>query len=234
VEGVLEPVRVVVAEGDVLTREGIRRLFETVEDVEVVGAVRDLPSLWAAVEALHPDVVVTDVCLPPALTDEGIRFSVELRLRRPEIAVVALGQNADPDSATALFAGGPAGRAYLLKERVVDGPALAETVRTVAEGGTHVDGQVVERLLRASDARQGSRALTNLTPRDAEILGLMAEGRSNAAIARELGVTSRAVERHVGSIFTKLGIADSPDYSRRVLAVLAYLEDGRDGARPLP
>ena len=225
-------VRVVVAEGEVLTREGIRRLVETSDGIEVVGAVADLPSLWGAVERVDPDIVVTDVRLPPTRTDEGIRFAVELRRRRPETAVIVLGEEPDSSFAAAMLGDGVSGRAYLLKDRVVDGASFAETVRTVAAGGSHVDVRVVERLLHEHPARR-SATLGKLTPRDAEILGLMAEGRSNAGIARELAVTSRAVERHVGSIFTKLGIADSPDYSRRVLAVLAYLEDGREGARPL-
>jgi DNA-binding NarL/FixJ family response regulator len=230
---VTNAVRAVVAEGEVLIREGIRRVFETVEGIEVVDEAADLPSLWAAVEKLHPDVVVTDIRLPPTRTDEGIRFSADLRRRRPEIGVVVLGEDPEPAYATTMFGGGASGRAYLLKDRVVDGAAFAETVRTVAAGGSHVDIRVVERLFRAAPARR-SATLANLTPRDAQILGLMAEGRSNAAIARELSVTSRAVERHVGSIFTKLGIGDSPDHSRRVLAVLAYLgRDGREGPQPL-
>jgi DNA-binding NarL/FixJ family response regulator len=161
--------------------------------------------------------------MAPTFTDEGIRFAVELRKLRPEIAVVVLGHDAEAVHATALFEGGAAGRAYFLKHRVVDGAAFAETVRVVAGGGSHVDVQVIEQLLAAAN---GGRASTpKLTPREREILGLMSEGRSNSAIARSLAVSSRAVERHVGSIFTKLGLDDSPDSSRRVLAVLAYLKD---------
>jgi DNA-binding NarL/FixJ family response regulator len=226
------PVRVVVGESEVLIREGIRRLFETVDGLEVVDAVSDLASLWAAVETRRPDVVVTNAGLPPTRTDEGIRFAVELRQSHPEIAVVVLSEQAEGDAAVNLFAGGVLGRGYLLKERVVDGTAFAETVRTVAGGGSHVDERIVESLLRPRDGRR-SPAFAKLTPRDCEILRLMAQGMSNTAIARELGVTSRAVERHVGSIFSKLGIEDSPDNSRRVLAVLAYLDDG-SAARRVP
>jgi DNA-binding NarL/FixJ family response regulator len=226
-----KPSRVIVAEDEVLVREGIRRLFEAVEGIEVVDAVGDLPTLWAAVGSLQPDVVVTGEGLPPTWTDEGIRFSTELRLSHPGIGVVVLGRDPSPVHAAALFDGGGFGRAYLLKERVVNGAAFAETVRTVAQGGSHVDVRVLEAVL--SPARHAS-SLATLTPRDAQVLGLMAEGRSNAAIARELAVTSRAVERHVGSIFTKLGIQDSPEHSRRVLAVLAYLGTGRDRAVPAP
>jgi DNA-binding NarL/FixJ family response regulator len=212
-----------VAEDEVLVREGIRRLFEAIDSIEVVEAVEDLASLWAAVEAHDPDVVVTVVPMAPTFTDEGIRFAVELRKLRPEIAVVVLGHDVEAVHAAALFEGGAAGRAYFLKHRVVDGAAFAETVRVVAGGGSHVDVQVIEQLLAAAN---GGRASTpKLTPREREILGLMSEGRSNSAIARSLAVSSRAVERHVGSIFTKLGLDDSPDSSRRVLAVLAYLKD---------
>jgi DNA-binding NarL/FixJ family response regulator len=230
VTGTLTPVRVVVAEDEVLVREGIRRLFESVDSIEVVEAVEDLTSLWDAVEAHGPDVVVTVVPMAPTFTDEGIRFAVELRQLRPDIAVVVLGHDVEAVQATALFEGGAAGRAYFLKDRVVDGPAFAETVRAVACGGSHVDVQVVEQLFAAAN---GARASTsgNLTPREREVLGLMAEGRSNSAIAHVLAVSSRAVERHVGSIFTKLDLDDSPDSSRRVLAVLAYLKD-HDGSLP--
>jgi DNA-binding NarL/FixJ family response regulator len=226
-----QPVRVVVAEDEVLVREGIQRLFEGMESVAVLDAVGDVTALWAAVARYRPEVVVTDIRLPPSFTDEGIRFAQELRQHDPDAAVVVLSQHAEPVYATTLFEGGAARRAYLLKQRVADGATLAETVRTVAAGGSYVDVHVVEKLLRASEARRTAR-FDNLTPRDREILRLMAEGRSNTSIARELGVTSRAVERHVSSIFTKLGIDDSPDYSRRVLAVLSYLS-GRDDGSPV-
>jgi len=226
-----KPIRVVVAEEEVLVREGIRRLFEDVEDVEVVDAVGNLPTLWAAVGSLQPDVVVTGEGLPPTWTDEGIRFSAELRLRHPGVGVVVLGRDAKPKYVAALFDGGGFGRAYLLKDRVVNGAAFAETVRTVAKCGSHVDVRVLESLLSPT---RHAPTLANLTPRDVQVLGLMAEGRSNGAIARELAVTSRAVERHVGSIFTKLGIQHSPEYSRRVLAVLAYLGEGGNRAVPAP
>ncbi len=223
--GIPTPVRVVVGEHEVLVREGIRRLFETLDTIEVVDVVEDLTSLWASVDAHDPDVVVTDVQMAPTFTDEGIRFAVELRRLRPEIAVVVLGDDVDEGYASALVEGGAAGRAYFLKHRVVDGPAFAETVRAVACGGSHLDVQVVEQLFAAAN---GGRASTsgNPHPREREILGLMAEGRSNSAIARTLTVSNRAVERHVGSIFTKLDIDGSPDSSRRVLAVLAYLKAG--------
>jgi DNA-binding NarL/FixJ family response regulator len=222
--GTLTPVRVVVADHEVLVREGLRRLFETTGSIEVVEVVEDLISLWAAVDAHDPDVVVTDVPMAPTFTDEGIRFAVELRQLRPEIAVVVLGHDAGADNATALFEGGAAGRAYFLKRHLVDGMAFAETVRAVAGGGSHVDVQVVERLFAGANGRHAATS-GNLTPREREILGLMAEGRSNSAIARTLAVSIRAVERHVGSIFTKLDVDGSPDSSRRVLAVLAHLDD---------
>jgi DNA-binding NarL/FixJ family response regulator len=230
-----QPLRVVVAEGDLLVREGIRRILENVEGLRVPAAVSDAPSLWAAVSAARPHVVVTDARLPPTLTDEGIRFAIELRKSNPKIGVVVLGERTDPAKATALFAGGAERRAYLLKQRIADSAKLAETVRTIAGGGSYVDVQVVDTLLASAySSRNGM--LAHLTAREREILELMAEGRSNAAIARRLLVSSRAVERHVSAIFTKIEIEHSPDSSRRVMAVLAYLSDGhaKVGTAPRP
>jgi DNA-binding NarL/FixJ family response regulator len=229
ISGTQAHLRVVVAEDEVLIREGIRRLAETLETVEVVETVGDLRALWAAVEAHDPHVVVTDIPLAPTFSDEGIRFAVELRRVRPEVAVVVLGDEVEPEHATALFDGGTAGRAYLLKDRVGDGAAFAQTIETVAAGGSHVDAEVVGRLLDRGNERTSTP--TSLTTREREVLALMAEGRSNSSIARNLGVTGRAVERHVGSVFAKLRIDDSPDSSRRVLAVLTYLADSRASAR---
>lgn len=224
-----QPVHIVVAEDDLLVREGIRRLLENVEGVRVVEAVADLPALWDAVGAHHPHVVVTDIGLPPTFGDEGIRFAVELREANPDMGVVVLGRHVNPAYATTLFAGGAARRAYLLKQRIADTAALAEIVRTIADGGSYVDVLVVESLLSAAEARRNP-TFGSLTPREREILALMAEGRSNGAIARRLVVSSRAVERHVSAIFSKMEIEDSPDFSRRVMAVLAYLSNGHGDA----
>ena len=230
-----QPLRVVVAEDDVLVREGIWRIFENVDGIRVLAAVADLPGLWNAVGARRPHVVVTDIRLPPTFTDEGIRFAVELRESNPEIGVVVLSQHVDPAYVTSLFEAGASRRAYLLKQRIADTAKLAEITRTIATGGSYVDVQVVETLLSAADGRRNPM-FGNLTTREREILALMAEGRSNGAIARRLLVSSRAVERHVSAIFTKLNIEDSPDSSRRVMAVLAYLSEGQaDGhAAALP
>lgn len=225
-----QPLRVVVAEDEVLIREGIRRILENAEGIRVMGAVADLPSLWNAVGARRPHVVVTDIRLPPTSTDEGIRFAVELAESNPEVGVVVLSQYVDAGYATTLFEGGATRRAYLLEQRIADPARLVEIVRTVARGGSYVDVQVVETLLRAADARRNA-TFGNLTPREREILALMAEGRSNGAIARRLVVSNRAVERHVSAIFTKLEIEDSPDFSRRVMAVLTYLSDGHADGR---
>jgi DNA-binding NarL/FixJ family response regulator len=214
--------RVVVAEDELLVREGIRRVLETIEGIEVVAVVGDLRALEDAVESLLPDVVITDIRLPPTFTDEGIRFATELWHREPGIGVVVLSQHVDPSYATALFAEGARARAYVPKERVTDRAEFARVVTTVAQGGSHVDVRVVEQLLTAT-ARRRHPTFEVLTPREREILGLIAEAKSNSAIARELGVSARAVERHVSKIFLKMGIDDSPEVSRRVRAALLYL-----------
>ena len=166
--------------------------------------------------------MITDIRLPPTFTDEGIRFATELWLREPQIGVVVLSQHVDPSYATALFAEGARARAYVPKDRVTDKTELERLVKTVAEGGSHVDVRVVEHLLSAAATRDEPK-FEALTARQREILRLIAEGKSNSAIAREIGVTSRAVERHVSAIFSKMQIEDSPEVSRRVRAALSYL-----------
>jgi DNA-binding NarL/FixJ family response regulator len=215
------PIRAVVAESDLLVREGIERVLEGF-GVEVLASVPDLPSLRSAVENLQPAVVVTEAALPPGESDEGIRFADELRRSAPEIGVLVLGTDAEADYATSLFVGDGAPRGYLLKPRIVDRGRFAEALAAVALGGSYLDTGVMPDFL---ESRERDDALARLTPREREILARMADGKSNAAIARELGVTIRAVERHIGSIFAKLGLEESPDVSRRVLAVLCYLAD---------
>jgi DNA-binding NarL/FixJ family response regulator len=215
-------VRVVVADDELLVREGIRRVLERIDGIEVLEAVGDLPSLERAVETRLPDVVITDIRLPPTYTDEGVRFAAELWKRQPAVGVVVLSQHVDPSYASILLENGAQGRAYVPKERVSDSAELERLVRTVTAGGSHVDVRVVEQLLDSAQQRAQPR-LEALTPRERQILALIAEGRSNGAIARELEVSSRAVERHVGAIFEKLAIEDSPEVSRRVRAALAYL-----------
>jgi DNA-binding NarL/FixJ family response regulator len=223
--GELVPIRVVFAEDNYLAREGIVRVLEEIEDVELVATVGDLEALRQAIDTTRPDVVVTDIRMPPGNADEGIRLADELRTSRPGVGVVVLSQHTDPLYAITLFDRGSAGRAYLLKERVRDRAELARAIREVAAGGSVVDPAIVDQLL--SEHTREDRSLEELTPRELEVLGLIAEGRSNAAIAAQLVVTKRAVERHINAIFRKLGLEDSADVSRRVQAALLYLAGPR-------
>jgi DNA-binding NarL/FixJ family response regulator len=219
-------VRVVVAEDDLIVREGVQQLIAGLDGMDVVDAVGDLPAVEEAVERLKPDVVVTDIRLPPSLTDEGLRLASMLRERHPDVGVVILTQHAEPEYARTLLETGGSGRAYLLKERVTDRGQLESAIRTVVAGGAYVDSAVVERVLAALDERTNGR-IDALTPREIEVIGLIAQAKSNDAVARELNISTRAVERHVNAIFTRLQIQESPDVSRRVMAVLIYLEDLR-------
>ena len=215
-------IRVVLGEDNFLAREAIRGVLQRAEGIELLVACSDLDSLRAAIDETHPDLVVTDIRMPPENTDEGIRLAAELRSSHPEIGVVVLSQHAEPLYATTLFEEGSERRAYLLKESLKDQAELSRALRTVAEGGSVVDPLVVEQLVEARRRREDAR-LEALTPRELEILGLIAEGRSNAAIAEKLVVTKRAVERHINSIFLKLDLRDAEDVSRRVMAALRYL-----------
>jgi DNA-binding NarL/FixJ family response regulator len=215
-------IRVVLGEDSYLASEGIARVIERTDGIELVATSDDLDSLSAAIDEERPDVVLTDIRMPPTNTDEGIRLAKQLQSSEPEIGVVILSQYSEPAYATALFENGSARRAYLLKERVKDPAELARALRSVAEGGSFVDPVVVERLLQASRARDESH-LDSLTPRELEILALIAEGRSNAAIADELVLTKRSVERHINGIFMKLDLGNPTDISRRVKAALIYL-----------
>lgn len=215
-------IRVVLAEDNYLAREGIVRVLEAIEDVDLVATCGDLDTLREAIDSTRPDVVVTDIRMPPGHSDEGIRIAEELRTSQPDVGVVVLSQHTDPLYAIALFERGAGRRAYLLKERVRDRAELARAVREVAGGGSVIDPRIVEQLL-STRARDDRSPLEELTPRELEILALIAEGRSNTAIADLLVVTKRAVERHINSIFRKLGLEDSADISRRVKAALFYL-----------
>jgi len=219
------PIRVVIAEDHALLRQGLERLLAAAPDVEVVGSADHLDAVQALVDDLVPDVVVTDIRMPPTGTDEGIRLAARLREERPEVGVVVLSQHAEAPYALALLAEGSARRAYLLKERVADLDELAAAVREVAAGGSRIDPQVVEQLV-AGKRGAGSSELDRLTPRETEVLAEMAQGKSNAAIAATLVLSERAVEKHTNSIFSKLGLSEEPDVNRRVKAVLMYL-DGR-------
>ena len=217
-------IRVVLAEDHYLVREGVRRLLETHPDVEVAAACDDLPSLLAAVEQERPDVVVTDIRMPPHETDEGIQAAERLRETHPEVGVVVLSQYAEPGYALALLDAGTERRAYLLKERVKDLDQLVGAVHAVAEGGSVIDPKVVEALV-AQKAREEQSPIAQLTPRERDVLREMAEGKNNAAIAQALFLTERSVEKVIHSIFLKLGITWEPTVHKRVKAVLLYLAE---------
>ncbi len=220
------PIRLVLAEDHYLTREGLRRLLETSHEVEIAATCEDLDSLLAAVERQQPDVVVTDVRMPPSETDEGIQAAERLRVSHPDVGVVVLSQYATPGYALALLEGGSARRAYLLKERVGDLDQLVGAIRAVAEGGSVIDPKVVEALV-AENARDDSSPLGELTPRELDVLREMAEGKNNAAIAAALSLTERSVEKVIHSIFLKLGLTWETAVHKRVKAVILYLAESR-------
>jgi DNA-binding NarL/FixJ family response regulator len=221
------PIRVVLGEDNYLVREGLRRLLDTRPGIEVVAACADFESLLGAIESEHPDVVVTDIRMPPGDADEGIRVGQRLRETDPDVGVVILSQYADPSFALALLAEGSSRRAYLLKEHVHDIGELVGAIQAVAAGGSVIDLVVVEGLVADRSGRQSS-PLEALTPRERAVLAEMAAGKSNAAIAQSLVITEGSVEKYVGSILAKLGIAFEREVHRRVRAVLLYLAE-RDG-----
>jgi DNA-binding NarL/FixJ family response regulator len=214
-------VRVVLAEDLALLRDGLIRLLEA-NDFEVVEAVDNGPSLLRALVTHRPDVAVVDVRLPPTFTDEGLRAAIEARTQLPGLPVLVLSQYVEQLYARELLADRSGGVGYLLKDRVFNVAQFVDAVRQVAAGGTAMDPEVVAQLLTR---RSGDRPLATLTPREREVLELMAEGRSNAAIAARMFVTEKAVSKHTNNIFGKLGLPQSEDDNRRVLAVLAYLND---------
>ncbi|MEV4893068.1 response regulator transcription factor [Nonomuraea sp. NPDC055795] len=211
--------RVLIAEDLYLLRDGLVRLLQA-HDFTVVGAVETGPELLKALIELRPDVSVVDVRLPPTLTDEGIKASLEARRKIPGLPVLVLSQHVEQLYARELLADGSGGIGYLLKDRVFNADQFVDAVRRVAAGGTAMDPEVISKLL-ASNAR--NEPLTALTPREREVLEVMAEGRSNAAIAQRLYLSESAVAKHTANIFAKLDLAPSDDDNRRVLAVLAYL-----------
>jgi DNA-binding NarL/FixJ family response regulator len=216
--------RVVVAEDSLLVREGIRRVLETEADISVAALCADLPQLLAAVAEHDPDVVLTDVRMPPTSSDEGIRAATMLRESHPATGVLVLSQYAEPEYALTLLEDGSDRRGYLLKERVSDPAEIVRAVRTVAGGGSVIDPRVVDVLVAARSRARSSR-LRGLTPREREVLAGIAEGKSNAAVGHGLGLSERAVEKHINALFAKLGLTDEPDVNRRVTAVLLYLAD---------
>ena len=218
-------IRVVIGEDSYLAREGIKSVLEAADDdVEVVATCNDADSLRAAIDETQPDVVLTDIRMPPTHTDEGIRLAAELRTTHPSLGVVVLSHYAEPLYAMELLSGSSDRRAYLLKERVSEEGELSRALHQVAAGGSLIDSRVVDALL-ASQRRRGDSRLDMLTLREQEVLALVAEGCSNGAISERLVITKRAVERYINSIFWKLDLGEAADVSRRVKAALLYLAD---------
>ena len=216
------PIRVLIAEDSYLVREGIQRVVEAYPDLAVAGTCGDLDSLLEAVAAAPPDVLVTDVRMPPAGTDEGIRAAGRLRTSHPDVAVLVLSQHGEAEYALKLLEDGAAGRGYLLKDRLLEPDQLAAAIRTVANGGSVIDQQVVDSLLIARSRLKRS-PVAALTAREREVLSKMAQGRSNEAIAATMKITIAGVEKHINVIFSKLGLTQERDIHRRVTAVLMFL-----------
>lgn len=231
-QGVLDPVRpasgpirVALVDDSFLIREGLRQLLALSDDVLVVASCADVDDALASIGTTRPDVVVTDIRMPPTWSDEGLRLADRIRADHPEVGIVVLSQEGRVDVAAQLLHEGAAGRGYLLKDRIHDLDHLVSTIQAVARGECRIDHELVERLVR-----RGTRAaspLADLTPRQRELLADIAEGKSNAAIARDRFLSLRAVEKHVSDIFAKLGVAGDPDLSRRVRATLVFLEESQ-------
>jgi DNA-binding NarL/FixJ family response regulator len=216
--------RVVFAEDNYLVREGTSALLRESKDIDLVAAVGDLSSLIEAVEELHPDAVLTDIRMPPTATTEGIDAALRIRSEHPEIGVVVLSQYAEEDYAYELLKEGAAGLGYVLKERVADIVEIVRALTEVSRGGSVLDPKVVEALVSRKD-RAASSPLAQLTDREREVLEQMAQGKNNASIAKALFLTERAVEKHINSLFHKLGLSEEKEVHRRVMAVLAFLRE---------
>jgi DNA-binding NarL/FixJ family response regulator len=222
------PIRVVIADDAYLIREVLTTMFSTAAGIELVAACSDATELRAAIDSRHPDVVVTDIRMPPSGADEGIRVAEALRESDPDVGVVVLSQYAEPAYALALLEHGTGRRAYLLKERIRSRDDVTGAIEAVAAGGSVIDPSIVEVLIEAQTRASSSR-LAPLTPRERELIAEIAAGKSNAAIAESLFLTKRAVEKHVNSIFAKLDLPESHDVSRRVKATLIFLSEVDDG-----
>src|SRR3954470_11742172 len=218
------PLRVVFAEDNYLVREGTAALLASIDEVELVGTAEDLDGLLEAVATEAPDAILTDIRMPPTNTTEGIEAAKRIRAEHPGIGVVVLSQFADEAYAYDLLKDGAAGLGYLLKERVADVGELVRALQEVSRGGSVLDPKVVESLVAAKD-RLAHSPLAQLTDREREVLSLMAQGMNNASIAKTLFLTDRAVEKHINSMFHKLGLTEEPDVHRRVMAVLAFLRE---------
>jgi DNA-binding NarL/FixJ family response regulator len=217
-----EPLRVVMAEDNLLVREGLRAMLSDADGIDVVAVCERYEDLMAAVEQHLPDVVLTDIRMPPTGTDEGVRAAAAIRASQPRIGVVVLSQYDDPEFALALLGDGSRGRGYLLKERMSDPAQLVSAVREVARGGSVIDPKVVDALVRA---RSGRSVTSLLTPRERVVLSEMATGKDNQAIAAALVLTVRAVEKNINAIFSKLGLAQETEVHKRVKAVLLHLAE---------
>jgi DNA-binding NarL/FixJ family response regulator len=218
-------VRVVIAEDSLIVREGIQELLSSSPTTEVGAACEDMDSLLEAVDSHQPDVVLTDIRMPPTRTDEGIRTAARLRESHPGVGVVVLSQFSDPTYVLTLLESGSDGRGYLLKERVHNRGELVSAIDTVASGGSVIDPKIVEVLVEAR-SRANRSPLNQLTPRELEVLAEIAKGQSNTAIAESLVLSKRAVEKHINSIFMKLDLAADDDVSKRVKAALLFLAEG--------
>ncbi len=218
-------IRVVLAEDDALLRAGVARLLEGRDGIDLVAQCGDLESLLAHIDRDDPDVVITDIRMPPTQTDEGLQAAHRVRNGHPDTGVVVLSQFVEPAFAVELLGEGAGRRAYLLKERVADVDELVDTIERVAAGGSVVDPKVVEALVEGRSANRQS-VLDRLTPRERDVLTEMATGKSNSAIAATLVLSERAVEKHSTNIFSKLDLTEVPDVNRRVKAVLMWLEGG--------
>jgi DNA-binding NarL/FixJ family response regulator len=218
----VDTIRLVVADDHYLVREAINQLLSAEPQFEVAASVEHYDALMHAIEDVRPDVVVSDIRMPPTGVDEGIRMAEQLRDERPETGVVILSQYLEPQYVLRLLEGGSARRAYLLKDRITHRNQLAMAIEQVAEGGSAIDPMVVDELVKAREGAESS-PLAELTPREREVLALVAQGKSNAAIAGELFLTKRAVEKYINGIFTKLDMPDDVDISRRVVAALLFL-----------
>lgn len=218
------PTRVILAEDSFIVREGVSRLIESVDELELVASCEDYDTLMAAVAEHRPDVVLTDIRMPPTGTDEGIQAAAEIRRQWPDIGVVVLSQHADAAYALSLFEGGSERRAYLLKERVADLDHLLAAIKEVARGGSVVDPKVVEGLVTMRSRKKES-LLRHLTPRETEVLAQMAQGKNNHAIAEALVLSDRAIEKYINVIFSKLELSSEMDLHRRVKAVLLFLSE---------
>jgi DNA-binding NarL/FixJ family response regulator len=216
------PIRVVMAEDNYLVREGVRQLIESLPELELVAVCEDMDGLLKAVDDHNPEVILTDIRMPPTGTDEGLQVAEKLRVSHPSTGVVVLSQYVESEYALALLENGAAGRAYLLKERVSDVQQLVDAIKEVAGGGSVIDPKVIEALVAARTAAHDS-PLASLTPREKEVLEQLAQGKNNAAIAAALFLTERAVEKHINSIFSKLQLSEEREIHRRVKAALLYL-----------